>query len=133
MGKRSNLRDLPMATLSKVATLISADSFVYMNALQDFMDEMAWLESDDALGRRVVCDDVLKKWEPELAYIDNDRFNVTQMYRDAVVKLQQTSIGLSSLPLSFESRSRVVCVFMCACVCSVYLLIIGRAAFLLEL
>ena len=50
------------------------------------MDEMAWLESDNALGRRVVCDDVLEKWEPELAYLDAGRFNVTQIYSDAVTK-----------------------------------------------
>ncbi len=86
MGKRSNLRDLPPATLSNVANLTSADSFIYVNALKHFMDEMAWLESDNALGRRVVCDDVLKKWEPELAYLEAGRFNVTQIYRDAVKK-----------------------------------------------
>ena len=84
MGKRSNLRDLPPATLSNVADLTSADSFIYVNALKQFMDEMAWLESDNALGRRVVCDEVLKKWEPELAYLEASRFNVTQIYRDAV-------------------------------------------------
>ena len=91
MGKRSNLRDLPPATLSNVANLTSADSFIYVNALKHFMIEMAWLESDNALGRRVVCDDVLKKWEPELAYLEagrfnQGRFNVTQIYRDAVKK-----------------------------------------------
>eukprot|EP00985_Skeletonema_marinoi_P021692 scaffold13419_cov203-Skeletonema_marinoi.AAC.2 len=86
MGKRSNLRDLPAATLSKVATLTSADSFIYVNALNNFMDEMAWLESDDGLGRRVVCDNVLKKWESELAYLGGGRFNVTQLYHDAVVE-----------------------------------------------
>ena len=86
MGKRSNLRDLPSATLSKLANLTSADSFIYLNALNHFMDEVAWLESDNALGRRVVCDNVLKKWESELAYLDSGHFNVTQVYRDAVVK-----------------------------------------------
>lgn len=50
------------------------------------MNEISWLESDDALGRRVVCDNVLKKWEPELAYLDVGRFNVTQLYQDAVMK-----------------------------------------------
>ena len=88
MGKRSNLRDLPSATLSMVTKLTSADSFIYVNALKHFMGEMAWLESDNALGRRVVCDGVLEKWEPELAYLDNGRFNVRQMYRDAVKKLK---------------------------------------------
>jgi len=88
MGKRSNLRDLPPSTLSKVANLTSADSVIYVNALKNFMDEVAWLESDDALGRRVVCDNVLKKWEPELAYLDGGYFNVTQLYHDAVIKQQ---------------------------------------------
>ena len=86
VGKRTNLRDLPPASLSKVANFISADSFIYINALKNFMDEMSWLESDNALGRRVVCDDVLKKWEPELAYLDGGRFSVTQLYRDATMK-----------------------------------------------
>jgi len=45
-------------------------------------------ESDDALGRRVVCDNVLKKWEPELAYLDGGYFNVTQLYHNAVMKQQ---------------------------------------------
>lgn len=85
-GKRSNLRDLPRATLSKVANLTSADSFIYVNALKQFMNEMAWLESNDALGRRVVCDDALEKWERELAYLDGGGFSVTQLYRDAVSK-----------------------------------------------
>ena len=84
MGKRSNLRDLPVTTLSKVATLTSADSFIYLNALKHFMEEIVWLESEDALGRRIVCDDVLNKWEPELAYL-----------RDAVIKQQQRTSILS--------------------------------------
>ncbi len=69
MGKRSKLRDLPPATLSMVANLTSADSSIYMNALKHFMDLMARLESDNALGRRVVCDDVLEKRKPEPAYL----------------------------------------------------------------
>jgi len=89
MGKRSSLRDLPPATLSKVEILTLADSFIYVNALKNFMDEMAWLESDDALGRRVVCDNALKKWELELAYLDGGHFNVTKLYRNAVIKKQQ--------------------------------------------
>ena len=59
------------------------------------MDEISWLESEDALGRRIVCDDVLNKWEPELAYLDSGRFNVTQLYRDAVIKQQQRTSILS--------------------------------------
>lgn len=87
MGKRTNLvSDLPPVSLSKSANFISADSVIYLNALKHFMDEMAWLESDNALGRRVVCDDVLKKWEPELSYLNGGHFNVSQLYRNAVMK-----------------------------------------------
>ena len=88
MGKRSNLRDLLPATLRRwlISNLTSSDSIIYVNALRNFMNEISWLESDDALGRRVVCDNVLKKWEPELAYLDVGRFNVTQLYQDAVLK-----------------------------------------------
>ena len=88
MGKRSNLRDLPLSIQSKVANLTLADSFVYLNALTQFMQEMAWLESRNALGRRVVCDNVLEKWDSELAYLDDGYFNLTQLYQDAVMKQQ---------------------------------------------
>ena len=36
MGKRSNLRDLPPAILSKVASLTFADSQIHANALRNF-------------------------------------------------------------------------------------------------
>jgi len=85
-GKRSTLRDLPPATLSKVEYLTSADIQIYTTALRNFMAEMAWLESDSALGRRVLCPNVLERWEPELAYLDGGTFNVTQLYQDAVMK-----------------------------------------------
>ena len=92
-GKRSNhrVRDLPAATLSKakVSNLTTADALIYVHALRNFMDEMAWLESDDALGRRVVCDDALEKWEMELAYLDDGNFSVTELYRDAVRRRQR--------------------------------------------
>ena len=84
-GKRSTLRDLPLATLSKVEYLTSADVQIYTAALRNFIGEMAWLESDAALGRRVLCPDVLERWEPELAYLDGGTFNITQLYQDAVM------------------------------------------------
>ena len=88
-GKRLNLRELPAATSSKVDLLTSTDSIIYKYAIRNFMDEMAWLESKDALGRRVLCDDALKKWEVELSYLDDDgRFSVTQLYHDAVKRQQ---------------------------------------------
>ena len=88
MGKRSNLRDLPPAILSKVANLTFADSQIYVNALKNFFGEMAWLESEAALGRRVVCDSVLKMWEPELAYLDGGNFSVTQLYYNSARQLR---------------------------------------------
>lgn len=88
MGKRANLRDLPVSIQSKVANLTLADSFVYLNALGHFMREMAWLESQNALGRRVLCHNVLAKWEQELTYLDDGHFNLTQLYQDAVIKQQ---------------------------------------------
>ena len=84
-GKRSTLRDLPPATLSKVEYLTSADVQIYTAALRNFIGEMAWLESDAALGRRVLCPAVLERWEPELAYLDGGTFNITQLYQDAVM------------------------------------------------
>ena len=84
-GKRSTLRNLPPSTLSKVEYLTSADVQIYTTALRNFMGEMAWLESDAALGRRVLCPDVLERWEPELAYLDGGTFNVTRLYQDAVM------------------------------------------------
>ncbi|KAL7454800.1 hypothetical protein ACHAWC_006411 [Mediolabrus comicus] len=86
-GKRSILRNLPPATLSKAEYLTSADVQIYRTALRNFIGEMAWLESDASLGRRVLCPDVLERWEPELAYLDGKgTFNVTQLYQDAVMK-----------------------------------------------
>ena len=51
------------------------------------MGEMAWLESDAALGsgRRVLCPAVLERWEPELACLDGGTFNLTRLYQDAVM------------------------------------------------
>ncbi len=80
----STLRNLPPATLSKVEYLTSADVQIYTTALRNFIGEMAWLESDAALGRRVICPDVLERWEPELAYLDGGTFNITQLYQDAL-------------------------------------------------
>ena len=48
--------------------LTRIDVAIYNIALRQFMGEIAWLESKAALGRRVLCDDVLKPLEPELSY-----------------------------------------------------------------
>jgi len=86
LGHRSDLRYLPPKILSKVEKLTVSDSAIYNIALREFMAEIAWLESDAALGRRVICDDVLKKLEPELTYLvglDGQKVNVTQLYMEA--------------------------------------------------
>ena len=44
------------------------------------MDEIAWLESESALGRRVMCGDTLRRVGPELSYLDGGDFNVTKVY-----------------------------------------------------
>lgn len=84
LGHRSRLRDLPRDTLSKIEELTEIDEKVYIIALEDYMNEIAWLESKSALGKRVLCDNALKKVEPELAYLSGGRFNVTAVYYDAV-------------------------------------------------
>ncbi len=84
---RLNVRDLPMETLSKVHELTRIDVDIYNIALRHFMKEIAWLESNAALGRRVLCDDVLKLLEPELSYLpsaDGQETNVTKIYLEII-------------------------------------------------
>lgn len=81
VGKRSILRDLPESTLSKVDRLTRIDVQIYVMALRQFMDEVAWLESEHALGRRVLCDESLERMRGELAYLAGGQLNVTDMYR----------------------------------------------------
>ena len=68
-GHRSTLRNLPLDTLSKVAALTKIDAHVYKVALLQFLKEIAWLESDIALGRQVLCTEKLEEIEPELSYL----------------------------------------------------------------
>ena len=63
--------------ISGAAFLTEVDAQLYKLALGEFMAKIAWLESDAALGRRVLCDDVLDRWEPELAYMN---VSVTELY-----------------------------------------------------
>ena len=90
--RRSNLRDLPKDLLSKVEELTRIDTAIYNIALRQFLAEIAWLESKAALRRRVLCDDVLRKLEPELSYLpaaDGQATNVTRIYLEAIgVRLQ---------------------------------------------
>jgi hypothetical protein len=87
-GRRSNLRELPQELLTKVEALTRIDFAIYNVALHQFMTEIAWLESKAALGRRVLCNDVLKKLEPELSYLplatDGQGTNITRIYLEAI-------------------------------------------------
>ena len=76
-GKRSTMLDLKQSNLAMIAALTTSDVVVFVRALKDFMKEIAWLEQDSQLGRRVLCDEALLKKEPELAYLG---LNVTDMY-----------------------------------------------------
>lgn len=87
LGHRSVLRDLPPYTLSKVEELTEIDTKIYITALWEFMVEIAWLESESALGRRVLCNSSLKKMESELAYL---HFNVSEVYSAAAQKGSKT-------------------------------------------
>jgi hypothetical protein len=84
---RSNLEDLPQDILSKVDDLTRIDQSIYNVALHQFIEEIAWLESKAALGRRVLCDDFLRSLQPELSYLpaaDGRGTNVTKLYLEAV-------------------------------------------------
>lgn len=90
--RRPVLRDLDATILSRLGALTTVDSAFYGMALREFMVEMAWLESSAALGRRVLCDDVLRRLEPELEYLaerGNESINVTQLYMQAIRDLNK--------------------------------------------
>jgi len=75
--RRKSMRDLDNNLLQRIAAATTSDVAVYQTALKQFMREMAWLE--ESMGRRVVCDNVLDKWEPELAYLN---ISVSALYQD---------------------------------------------------
>jgi hypothetical protein len=66
-GKRSTLLDLPARILRKMDILSRIDTAIYQTALDQFVTEIVWLESQ--LERRVLCDPVLDKWGKELSYL----------------------------------------------------------------
>jgi len=76
-GHRSTLFDLSTEILKRVEILTRVDVQLYKLALLQFLKEMIWLESDDALGRRVLCEPKLKNLEPELSYLG---VNVTEAF-----------------------------------------------------
>lgn len=66
-GKRSTLLDLPPSIVHKMDIISRIDIAVYETALDQFVREMVWLESE--LQRRVLCDPVLETWGQELSYL----------------------------------------------------------------
>lgn len=79
--RRSKLSDLPPDMLSKIEMLTRVDMKVYKVALLQFLREIAWLESENELGRRVLCQSSLDKLEDELSYLD---LNITEEYNNAI-------------------------------------------------
>mmetsp|Transcript_5482 Transcript_5482/g.15941 ORF Transcript_5482/g.15941 Transcript_5482/m.15941 type:complete len:393 (-) Transcript_5482:127-1305(-) len=88
-GHRSSLRDtLPLKSLGKIEALTKVDVELYKSGLDQFMSEVAWLESDLGLGRRVLCDESLQQAEGELWYLG---LSVTQLYHDKVADLGKST------------------------------------------
>jgi len=69
-SKRSSMLDVGLGILEKLDRLVRIDTISYREALAQFLREIAWLESDGQLGRRVLCDDALERWGPELRYLE---------------------------------------------------------------
>ena len=67
-GHRSSLLELPPNIIQKIMKLTKIDRAIFNPILEDFMRDIVWLESKDALGRKVLCDEKLKKTTKELAY-----------------------------------------------------------------
>jgi hypothetical protein len=74
-GKRPNMLDMPATALAKIAVLTAADCELFTAAVSDFLLEVVWLERQ--LGRRVMCNEALRKAEPELSYLG---WNITDLY-----------------------------------------------------
>jgi hypothetical protein len=79
-GHRSSILDLPTDVLQSVDALTRVDQQLYQMALERFVQEIVWLETE--LGRQVLCDNVLEKWEPELKYLGNGGMSISSIYKD---------------------------------------------------
>ena len=95
-GRRSTLNDLPPDMLSKIEALTRVDVKVYTVALLQFLREIAWLESESELGRRVLCQSALDKYENELSYLG---ISITEEYNHAVKSAVTTN--------SFQNLDRI--------------------------
>ena len=105
LGHRSILWDLPPETLVKIENLTQVDSKVYTLALGEYIAKIAWLESGAALGRRVLCNDVLEKWEPEFSYLN---VSVKELY-DVVTGIASgslTKVNSSGVDWMFDTNQQ---------------------------
>ena len=73
--RRHTMLDLDEMLLQKINAATTTDRPVFKETLRQFMLEINWLEAN--LGRRVLCDAPLAKWEQEMAYLG---VNVTELY-----------------------------------------------------
>ena len=67
-GKRSSMTDLDPVLLSKLDKFIRIDTINYREALIEFLLEIASMELE--LGRRVLCDNTIMRFEPEFEYLN---------------------------------------------------------------
>ena len=69
--RRSTMSDLDPRVLEQIAAATTTDTAIFKTALVEFMNEIHWLEQFK-LGRRVMCDAPLDKWQDEMTYLGVD-------------------------------------------------------------
>lgn len=74
-SSRPVVADFPPDILQKIDILTRVDRFLYKVALQQFVEEIIWVESERQ--QRILCDIVLDQWGKELNYLD---FNIKTAY-----------------------------------------------------
>lgn len=72
---RPAVKDFPLDILQRIDILTRVDRFLYTMALQQFVKEIVWVESERQ--QRILCDTVLDQWEKELNYLE---FNIKTAY-----------------------------------------------------
>jgi hypothetical protein len=87
--RQKTMLDPPKRILDMVAALTRSDTFIYKDALSNFMGEIVWLEQ--ALHHRVLCESTLQAAEPRLDYLG---VNVSEMYHWYRARAQQHQASL---------------------------------------
>jgi hypothetical protein len=103
--RRSTLNDLPPDMLAKIEALTRVDSEVYIVALLQFLQEIAWLESESELGRRVLCQPTLDKFEAELSYLG---ISITEEYNNAVKHISGSNYNNAVKGISGSDKNNAV-------------------------